>query len=136
MLAELAGGFERLGKRRDDLELVEVNSGVGGGRPPGPEMLDWLAKVGLEFSLASLDEVAAIAREAGFEGVEAVDRNAWYAEEMEAELAAIGGDNYPRLVAAIGAEAAAARLASSRAKFRVAVGGELRPGHLRARRPR
>ena len=51
------------------------------------------------------------------------------------ELATLTGDRYPRLVERLGPEAAAQRLASTTKKQIVVDGGELRPGHLRARKP-
>ena len=71
----------------------------------------------------------------GFTDVQWRDRNAWYAQAIEDEIAALTGENYPRLVERLGAEAAAQRLESSTKKKAVVDGGELRPGHLRARKP-
>ena len=48
--------------------------------------------------------------------------------------ATLSGENYPRLVERLGAEAAAQRLECSKKKA-VVDGGELSPGHLRARKP-
>ena len=50
-------------------------------------------------------------------------------------MATLTGDNYPRLVERLGPEAAAQRLESTSKKKVIVDGGELRPGHLRARKP-
>ena len=58
-----------------------------------------------------------------------------WGEVIEDELAILTGDNYPRLVERLGPEAAAQRPDSTSKKKVIVDGGELRPGHLRARRP-
>ena len=57
-----------------------------------------------------------------------------WSEVIEDELATLTGDNHPRLDERLGPEAAAQRLDSTSKKI-IVDGGELRPGHLRARRP-
>ena len=112
-----------------------VGDWFGNGLEPTPAMREWLDAVGLTFTLESIEASAALAAECGFIDVQWQDRNAWYAEAMVGEIAALSGENYPRLVERLGAEAAAQRLESSTKKKAVVDGGELRPGHLRARRP-
>ena len=112
-----------------------VGDWFGNGLEPTPAMCEWLDAVGLAFTLASIESSAKLVEACGFTDVEWRDRNAWYAEAMAEELATLSGENYPRLVARLGAEAAAQRLESSTKKKAVVDGGELRPGHLRARKP-
>ena len=107
----------------------------GNGREPTSAMREWLDVVGLTFRLESIEASAALVVACGFTEVEWRDRNAWYAEVIEDEIAALTGDNYPRLVERLGPEAAAQRLDSTTKKKVIVDGGELRPGHLRARRP-
>ena len=107
----------------------------GNGREPTPAMREWLDVVDLTFRLESVEASAALVGACGFTDVEFRDRNAWYAEAVQDELATLTGDNYPRLVERLGPEAAAQRLDSTRKKKVVVDGGELRPGHLRARKP-
>ena len=112
-----------------------VGDWFGNGLEPTPAMREWLDAVGLTFTLVSIEASAALAAECGFVDVQWQDRNAWYAETMVGEIAALSGEHYPHLVERLGAEAAAQRLESSTKKKVVVDGGELRPGHLRARRP-
>ena len=106
----------------------------GNGREPTPAMREWLDVVGLTFRLESVEASAARVEACGFVDVGWRDRNSWYAEVIEDELATLTGDNYPRLVERLGPEAAAQRLDSTSKKKVVVDGGELRPGHLCARR--
>ena len=107
----------------------------GNGLEPTSSMREWLDVVGLTFQLESIEASAALAEACGFTDVELRDRNAWYAHVINDELATLTGDNYPRLVEHLGLEAAAQRLGSTSRKKAVVDGGELRPGHLRARKP-
>ena len=107
----------------------------GNGREPTPAMREWLDVVGLTFRLESIEASAALVEACGFTDVEWRDRNAWYAQVIEDELSTLTGDNYPRLVDRLGPEAAAQRLDSTTKKKHIVDGGELRPGHLRARKP-
>ena len=107
----------------------------GNGREPTPAMREWLDVVGLTFKLESIEASAALVEACGFTDVEWRDRNAWYAQVIEDEIATLTGDNYPRLVERLGPEAAAQRLDSTTKKKHIVDGGELCPGHLRARKP-
>ena len=107
----------------------------GNGGEPTPAMCDWLDVVGLTFRLESVEASAALVEACGFVDVEWRDRNAWYAEAVNDELATLTGEYYARLVERLGPEAAAQRLESTTKKKVIVDGGELRPGHLRARRP-
>ena len=107
----------------------------GNGLEPTPAMREWLDVGGLTFRLVSIEASAALVEACGFTDVQWRDRNAWYAEAVRDELATLTGDNYPRLVERLGPEAAARRLESTSKKKVIVDGGELRPGHLRARKP-
>ena len=114
---------------------MAVSDWFGNGLEPTAAMRDWLYVVGLTFRLESIEASAALVAECGFTDVEWRDRNHWYAEAVIDELATLTGESYPRLVEHLGADAAAQRLESTTKKKVVVDGGELRPGHLRARRP-
>ena len=112
-----------------------VSDWFGNGLEPTRAMREWLDAVGLTFSLESIEASAALVEACGFTGVEWRDRNAWYAQAVAEEIATLSGENFPRLVERLGAEAAAQRLESSTRKKAAVDSGELRPGHLRARKP-
>ena len=114
---------------------MALSDWFGNGREPTPAMREWLDVVGLTFRLESIEASAALVEACGFTDVEWSDRNAWYAQVIEDELSTLTGDNYPRLVERLGPEAAAQRLDSTTKKKVIVDGGELRPGHLRARKP-
>ena len=114
---------------------MALSDWFGNGLEPTPAMREWLDVVGLTFRLASIEASAALVEGCGFTDIEWRDRNAWYAGVVEDELGTLSGDNYPRLVDRLGPEAAAQRLESTSKKKVVVDGGELRPGHLRARKP-
>ena len=114
---------------------MAVGDWFGNGLEPTRAMRDWLDAVGLTFTLESIEASGKLVEACGFTDVEWRDRNAWYVEAVAEEIATLAGDNYPRLVERLGAEAAAQRLESSTRKKAVVDGGELRPGHLRARKP-
>lgn len=107
----------------------------GNGLEPTPAMREWLDVVGLTFRLESIEASATLVEACGFTDVAWRDRNAWYAKAVDDELATLTGDHYPRLVEHLGPEAAAQRLDSTTKKKVIVDGGELRPGHLRARKP-
>ena len=113
-----------------------VSDWFGNGLEPTRAMREWLDAVGLTFSLESIEASAALVEACGFVDVEWRDRNAWYAQAVAEEIATLSGENYPRLAERLGAEAAAQRLESSTRKKAAVDSGELRPGHLRARKPK
>ena len=113
---------------------MALSDWFGNGREPTPAMREWLDVVGLTFRLESIEASAALVEACGLTDVEWSDRNVWYAQVIEDEIATLTGDNYPRLVERLGPEAAAQRLDSTTKKKVIVDGGELRPGHLRARK--
>jgi phosphoethanolamine N-methyltransferase len=111
---------------------IAIGDWLGDSGPPSDIMREWLSIVGLTFTLDTLERIVHVVEDAGFHVVDAVDRNTWYAQEMKRELASVEGENFPRLVEALGEDAARQRVASSRIKFDVVRRGELRPAHIRA----
>ena len=103
--------------------------------PPTPEFKEWLVVVGLGFAMGTVETAVSLLTEIGFHDIEAVDRNAWYAQNILEELATLQGDNFQRLVDRYGIKLAQQRLKSSSLKKVVVDQGLLRPGHIRATRP-
>ena len=114
---------------------LAVSDWFGNGLEPTRAMRDWLDVVGLTFELESIEASAALVGACGFTDVQWLDCNVWYAEVVNDELATLSGESYPRLVERLGPDAAARRLESTTKKKAIVDGGELRPGHLRARKP-
>jgi phosphoethanolamine N-methyltransferase len=102
---------------------------------PSAEMQAYLEAEGLDFGLAS----AAIYRQAllraGFSDIGIVDRNEWYREQARAEREQLGGILYDGLESRVGREFLEHEI-DVWDKMIVAIDqGQLRPTHLRGRKP-
>lgn len=102
--------------------------------PEGPMTSDmgrWVAEEG--YAVASLGEIAAAVNAVGFQAVEASDRNDWFRSFAEAECRQL------EIGEAVCHELSERKLRSLRRAARVrsllASQGQLRPGHIRARKP-
>lgn len=114
---------------------LALSDWFGSHLPPTPEFKAWLDVVGLDFRMGVLETAVSLLADIGFRNIEAVDRNAWYAENILEELATLQGENFQRLAARYGQQLANQRLKSSSMKKVVVDQGLLRPGHIRATRP-
>ncbi len=108
---------------------------AGSGTPYSAPMRVWLDIVGITFDMETPENTAAALEAAGFVEVELRDRNDWYRRAVREELALVSGESLDRLAKVVGREAAEHRLASSTAKLEVVDRGELRPVHMRGRKP-
>lgn len=107
----------------------------GGSGEPSPVAKQWLDVVHLDFRLRNLEETQAALEATGFLNVSMNDRNAWYREEVKAELASLDGDRLAGLAERIGREQAEYRLQSSQLKQQVINEGFLRPTHFVGYKP-
>ena len=107
----------------------------GGGPEFSEVMTSWLEIVGLDFRMETPENSAAALRQAGFAEVELRDRNSWYRGIVQEEIDSVSGANEERAVAVLGQESADYRRKSSRLKLQVVERGELRPCHLKGRKP-
>ncbi len=98
-------------------------------------MQKWVDIAGLTFDLENLASSQRALQAAGFTDVKMTDRHAWFREQMHAEVDAVSGENYQRLVAHLGEAGAAQRRGSTMARQEVVELGELRPTHFRAYKP-
>lgn len=101
-----------------------------------PEMMEYFRLEGIAYNMVTLDQSAAALRRAGFVDVEIRDRNAWYLELARRELAAMEGHLKPALLDRIGPARTQHFLDNWRQLVLVVERGELRPGHLKAAKPR
>jgi SAM-dependent methyltransferase len=108
----------------------------GGTGAYSPEMMEYFRLEGIAYNMVTLEESAAALRLAGFADVEIRDRNAWYLRLARRELDAMQGPLKSSLVARIGAARTQHFLANWRQLVLVVERGELRPGHLKAAKPR
>lgn len=101
-----------------------------GDGPDTPEWLNWLNIVGLSFNVFTLQQTLQTVSEAGFENVQGRDRNQWYQGEIQRELELASGDQYQKLVAAVGQAAAEKRVQVNRERRKCVDQGLLRPSHV------
>ena len=104
-------------------------------RGRSPAMQKWVDIAGLTFDLENLHSSQQALEAAGFGNVTMTDRHAWFRTQMQAEVDAVSGANYERLVAHLGEAAATQRRGSTMARQEVVEIGELRPTHFRAHKP-
>jgi SAM-dependent methyltransferase len=115
--------------------LFVASDWLHGGAAYSEAMTTWLKIVHLDFKMETPENSAAALRHAGFVDVCVRDRNRWYLGEVQREIDCVSGANFERAVAALGRETAEHRLKSSTIKKQVVEQGELRPCHLRGRKP-
>jgi ubiquinone/menaquinone biosynthesis C-methylase UbiE len=107
----------------------------GGSGPYSTEMLEFFRLEGIAYNMASIAETTAALARAGFTGIEVRDRNEWYRDLARRELAALEGELRPLVVERIGHARAGHFVDNWRQLVRVLERGELRPAHLKARKP-
>ena len=104
-------------------------------KPFTPEMKRWVKSTGLSFAMTPIRSDGSLLGEAGFVDCETLDRNTWFAEFSGKLVDRLGGPDYPKMVAALGQEEADEWLSRAKSRALVAAQGQLRPGHLRGRKP-
>ncbi len=99
------------------------------------EMSNWVERTGLSFTMTPIQNDGSLLGELGFSDTALLDRNEWFADFSEKLVSQMGGPGYSYMVATLGPEDADEWL--SRAKLRAVVSaqGQLRPGHIRGRKP-
>ena len=107
----------------------------GGEGDYSPELLEFFRLEGITYNMASSDQSRAALLAAGFVDVHIRDRNQWYRELALREHASLAGDWYPTIVERLGEERARHFVTNWRQLLIVLDRGELRPAHLKARKP-
>ncbi|SPJ30610.1 class I SAM-dependent methyltransferase [Falsiruegeria mediterranea] len=100
-----------------------------------PEMAHYVKMEDLEFQMASPAKYRVAMEEAGFEAVELVNRNPWYAQVSAAELAELTGPNRAKWEARHGADFIKHQIEIWDAMQPVLKSGEHCPHHIRGRKP-
>jgi phosphoethanolamine N-methyltransferase len=103
--------------------------------PFSAPMTQYLDLEGLGFGIGSPARYCSAMAQAGFQDVQIIDRNEWYRPLARREYDAVAGPLYDRLLARVGKAFVDHEVEVWRALTAVVDSGELRPGHLRARRP-
>jgi len=107
----------------------------GGEGAYSPELLEFFRLEGITYNMASFAQSRAALSEAGFVDIEIRDRNEWYRELARREHAALAGEWYPTLIERLGEHRARHFVLNWQQLLVVLDRGELRPAHLKARRP-
>lgn len=108
----------------------------GGAGPYSPEMMEYFRLEGIAYNMASPEQSAVALQAAGFVDAELRDRNAWYLDLAQRELAAMEGRLAPLILDQLGPGRARHFLDNWRQLVLVLRRGELRPTHLKAVKPR
>lgn len=114
---------------------VAVSDWFCGTEPFTAEMDAWLEATGLSFEFSPIGDFAGIVEAAGFTDVETEDRNGWYADWARRDVEKLEQGLHDNLAGVIGREKADEWLDRCRRRLVVAEQGQLRPGHIRARKP-
>jgi SAM-dependent methyltransferase len=107
----------------------------GGSGTYSAEMLEFFRLEGIAYNMANMAESAAALARTGFVETEVRDRNEWYRDLARRELAALEGELRSLVTGRIGAARTEHFVNNWRQLVRVLERGELRPAHLKARRP-
>ena len=107
----------------------------GGSGAYSAEMLEFFRLEGIAYNMADIPETTAALARAGFIEIEVRDRNEWYRELARRELASLEGELKALVTERLGAGRAAHFIDNWRQMVRVLERGELRPAHVKARKP-
>ncbi len=99
------------------------------------EMKQWIKEVGVTLEMTTLDETANQLRRIGFVDVLIEDRNEWYQEYSKREAERMAGEGRHRFEQLLGNGETDDWIKATKLKSDVVAQGQLRPGHLRARKP-
>ncbi len=107
----------------------------GGSGPYSAEMLEFFRLEGIAYNMANIDESTAALAHVGFVEIELHDRNEWYRDLAQRELAALEGELRLLVIERIGRDRAEHFVNNWRQLMLVLESGELRPTHLKGRKP-
>lgn len=103
--------------------------------PPSPEMQAYVKAEGLDFGLASATAYEQAMKSAGFEDITLLDRNDWYRQEARAERVNLKGSLFDGLQSTVGTAFLTRQIDVWDKMIVVLDQGQLRPTHMRARKP-
>ena len=103
--------------------------------PFSAAMSEYLELEGLGFGIGSPARYRSALAQAGFCDISMIDRNEWYRPIVRREYDAVAGPLYDQLVERVGKSFVDHEVEVWRSLTVVVDSGELRPGHMRARKP-
>jgi phosphoethanolamine N-methyltransferase len=112
-----------------------IGDWFGSDDPMTPEMRAWATDGDETFEMASLNVMAGYLEELGLTDIQTVDRNAWFRDFCREEVARLDGPLFETYARRFGVEQARRSVANAKTRLLLAEQGQLRPGHLRARKP-
>ena len=107
----------------------------GGEGAYSPEMLEYVPLEGITYNMASFEQSRAALGAAGFVDVETRDRSDWYRALAARKCACLGVEWFPTLVEFLGKERASHFVVDWQQLVIMLERGELKPAHIRARKP-
>jgi phosphoethanolamine N-methyltransferase len=99
------------------------------------EMSNWVESTGLSFAMTPIQNDVSLLGDLGFSDTAILDRNEWFAGFSRNLVDQMGGPGYSYMVATLGQEDADDWLARAKARTVISEQGQLRPGHIRGRKP-
>jgi len=114
---------------------IAMSDWFRGAAPYTAEMLEWFKVAGVTLEMTTIEETADQLQRTGFADVRIEDRNAWYQAESKREVSRMEGDDRIRFEKMFGNDEAEEWINESKLQSLVVAQGQLRPGHLRARKP-
>ena len=115
--------------------LIVVSDWFRSEAPFTPEMRDWATTGDETYEMDTLESAAEYVRAAGFADLELDDRNGWFRAYARDEYERLKGELFETYVARFGAAQAKQSVENARIRALLADQGQLRPGHIRARKP-
>ena len=103
--------------------------------PYTDEMRKWATTGDETYEMESLSGAAACVSQAGYVDIELDDRNDWFQGFAKDEYERLKGPLFPVYVEKFGKEQAETSVENAQIRWVLAEQGQLRPGHIRARKP-
>ncbi len=103
--------------------------------PLTEEMAAWLEPHGSDFTMTPIQKDANLLGTVGFVDTAILDRNAWFAEFSRKLADHMRGPGHDTLVEIVGKDVAENLTSKAEKRAIISAQGQLRPGHLRGRKP-
>ncbi|MGI9408015.1 MAG: methyltransferase domain-containing protein [Hyphomicrobiaceae bacterium] len=113
---------------------LAISDWFGVDAPVTPEMQRYLDGP-LDFKMAPIERGRALLAASGFANIVARDRNAWFVTQVEREVDWVEQEGHALVAREQGQDVADAFAERTVLRLTVAQQGQLRPGHLRAKKP-
>lgn len=114
---------------------IAINDWYRSEEPLTEEMAAWLEPHSSDFTMKPIQNDADFLGSAGFVDTAILDRNAWFAGFSRESVDHMRGPGYDTLVEAVGKDTAERLVSKAEERAIISAQGQLRPGHLRARKP-